>query len=85
MNNIHIIPNRGRALSELLAEERKDCYGNPARRAALMIAQRVTEDAGWHHNNENAVQFMRGNGPNGPEDGGKLVHPSRPAQMAECA
>ena len=60
MNNLHVIPNRARALSEALAEERLHCYRNPARRSALLIAQRVTEDEGWYHNNENAVQLMRG-------------------------
>ena len=60
MNNLHVIPNRARALSELLAEEREDCYRNPARRSALLIAQRVIEDQWWYHNNENAVQLMRG-------------------------
>jgi len=60
MNNLHVIPNRARALSELLAEERQHCRRNPARRAALLIAQSVTEDEWWYHNNENAVQLMRG-------------------------
>lgn len=60
MNNLHVIPNRARALSELLAEERQHCRRNPARRFALLIAQRVTEDEAWYHNNENAVWLMRG-------------------------
>lgn len=60
MNNVHAISNRARALSELLGEERQRCYGDPARRSALMIAQRITDDQWWYHNNENAVQLMRG-------------------------
>jgi hypothetical protein len=60
MNNVHAIPNRARALSDLLAEERQNCYRDPARRAALLLAERVTEDQWWYHNNENAVQLMRG-------------------------
>ncbi len=60
MNNVHAIPNRARALSDLLAEERQNCYRDPARRAALLLAERVTDDQWWYHNNENAVQLMRG-------------------------
>lgn len=60
MNNLHVIQNRERARSELLAEESQHCYRNPARRSALLLAQRVTDDPWWYHNNENAVQLMRG-------------------------
>lgn len=35
-------------------------FRNPARRAAFMMAQRIVADpGGWHHDNQNAVMFMR--------------------------
>ncbi len=61
MAHLHAITDRGADLTALLREQQGEpSYRNPARRAAFMMAQRIAADpGGWHHDNQNAVLFMR--------------------------
>lgn len=61
MTHLHAITDRGADLTALLREQQgQPSYRNPARRTAFMMAQRIVADpGGWHHDNQNAVLFMR--------------------------
>ncbi len=60
MAHLHAIGERGSGLSAMLREQQGEpSFRNPARRAAFMIAQRVADDARWHHSTANAADFLR--------------------------
>ena len=61
MTHLHAIPDARRDLLNILAEQRGEpSYRNPARRAAFMMAERIAANPdAWHHDNQNAVLFMR--------------------------
>ena len=60
MAHLHAITERGSGLSATLREQQGEpSFRNPARRAAFMVAQRVADDAQWHHSSANAADFLR--------------------------
>lgn len=59
MTAIHSINDPRRELLALLAEQQgKPSYGNPARRFAFMLAERISANHTWYDSNENAVRFL---------------------------
>lgn len=59
MTALHSINDPRRELLALLAEQQgKPSYGNPARRFAFMLAERISANHTWYDSNENAVRFL---------------------------